>query len=339
MKGKDVNSVLNAVAKLKLDESTNLWSYMTLRGAKILLESLGSSDVLGELKRELLEQISSINLSERLKEAERVIDCWAEALSANGYLVKVVVMEAESRVVVGTSSGLGRIPFEVGLSFDPVTNLPYIPGSTIKGAIRSAFREILSSSTLVREGKCNQESIDKTMDQVFGSSSYERTSIGLVGFTDAYPVSPGNGNRVLEPDVITPHHTCTSDEGCTEFDLTPIPIQFLTIASGTRFKFLMFFNNQLRSKKLDTVSSTELGKADKVDCNKLSYMVYYDHKELGEALARTSSHDRSNLIPWLDRAVLYAVAKGLGAKTSVGYSRFRIVSYTTFRGGSSASKC
>jgi CRISPR-associated protein Cmr6 len=339
MKGRNMNSVLNAVAELKPDEDTNLWSYMTLRGTKILLKSLGRSDVFGELKRELLEQISSINLSERLKEAERVIDCWAEVLSANGYLVKVVVMEAESRVIVGTSSGLGRIPFEVGLSFDPIMNLPYIPGSTIKGAIRSVFRELLSSSTLVREGRCKQESIDDIVDRVFGSSSHKKVSIGLVGFTDAYPVSTGNGNMVLEPDVITPHYTCTSGKECTEFDVVPIPIQFLTIAPGTRFKFLMFFNNQLRSGKLGTVSSTKLGKAGKVECSELSYMVYYDHEELGEALARISQHNKLNLIPWLDRAVLYAVAKGLGAKTSIGYSRFRIVSYTTFRGGSSAPKC
>lgn len=329
-----MSNVFKAVAMLKPDESTNLWSYMTLKGAEILLKPLSEGDTFGELKREFLEQISSINLSDRLKEAERVINCWAEALSANGYLVKVVVMEAESRTVVGISSGLGRIPFEVGLSFDPIMNLPYIPGSTIKGAIRRAFMELLSSSNLVSNSKC----VDEITDQVFGSSSREGVGIGLVGFTDAYPVSPGNGGRVLEPDVITPHYTCTSGKMCTEFDVTPIPIQFLTIAPETRFKFLVFFNNPLRSRRLDTVSSSKLSVVSKIECGKLDYMVYYDHEELGEALARFKQQDRLNAIPWLDRAILYALAKGLGAKTSVGYSRFRIVSYTTFRGDADATK-
>jgi CRISPR-associated protein Cmr6 len=335
VRGGNMSKVLKAVAVLKPDESINLWSYMTLKGTKILLESLSGSDALGELKRELLEQISSINLSERLKEAERVINCWAEALSANGYLVKVAVVEAESRVVVGTSSGLGMIPFEVGLSFDPIMNLPYIPGSTIKGAIRSAFMELLSSNNLVSNSRC----VDEITDWVFGSSRHEGVGIGLIGFTDAYPVSPGNGGRVLEPDAITPHYTCTSDKGCTEFDAMPIPIQFLTIAPGTRFKFLVFFNNPLRSRKLGTVSSSKLSVVNKVECDKLDYMVYYDHEELSEALTRFGQQNRLNAVPWLDRAVLYALAKGLGAKTSVGYSRFRIVSYTTFRGGVGATEC
>ncbi len=62
--------------------------------------------------------------------------------------------------------------------------------------------------------------------------------------------------------------------------------------------------------------------------------------DLGEALSVLRSKRMENtpksggmsivdVIPWVDRAVLYAFAKGVGAKTNLGYSRFEVQEYRT----------
>ncbi|MFN7106488.1 MAG: hypothetical protein ACK4M3_07920, partial [Pyrobaculum sp.] len=38
-----------------------------------------------------------------------------------------------------------------------------------------------------------------------------------------------------------------------------------------------------------------------------------------------------DVLPLVDKAVLYAFARGVGAKTSVGYSRFRLVNYAAVK--------
>ena len=88
---------------------------------------------------------------------------------------------------------------------------------------------------------------------------------------------------------MTPHYPSAEDE----LHVNPIPIVYLTVAPGTVFEFLVYWKERRRVKPGFGLSST------------------YDVNTFG----------------LLDRAVIHALSMGIGAKTSVGYSCFKISNY------------
>ena len=309
-----------------LSKDTNLWSLMSLQGAIIEAMEAQAIDVAKE-KIKLLDEICKLPFQHVINRAREIIDEWSLALIANGYRVKVCEVEAVSRVIVGASEDFGQVPFEVGLFFDPIFNVPFIPGSSLKGALRHAFVDLV-------ERKYGEYS-EKLADIVFGSED----AAGLLGVSDAYPISLGVNGRLFEPDVVTPHYPSAT----TELNVKPNPVPFLTIAPSVRFRFLIFSNKEIygyehvwrarasqkrRVAKLGIVSSEKLGsvKTEGGGDEVLSYAVHYDREDLGEALKRRGLGS-INAIPWIDRVVLYAFARGVGAKTSLGYSRFKLIQY------------
>ncbi len=106
-----------------------------------------------------------------------------------------------------------------GCSLDYVTGLPYIPGSSIKGLLRSAF----SHADYIRE-LLEDERIDvkKLEAQIFENSDI---------FMDAYPVD-GMCNGVLEIENITPHHS-------TELGTLaePTPLTFAKVRPDVIYEF------------------------------------------------------------------------------------------------------
>ena len=128
---------------------------------------------------------------------------------------KVAVYVTDSRFV----TGLGRShPVENGFAWHPTLGTPYLPGSSIKGLVRSWARTEVSPSP-------DQETLSRLLGR--------RDQTGCVCFLDAVPVAP----VMLEADVMTPHYA-----GWTETDppgdwRSPNPIPFLTTSSGTPFLF------------------------------------------------------------------------------------------------------
>ncbi len=321
---------LDTFKNTHLSKDTNLWSLMTLQGAIIEAMEAQAVDVAKE-KIKLLDEICKPPLQHVINRAREIINEWSLALIANGYRVKVCEVEAVSRVIVGASEDFGRVPFEVGLFFDPIFNVPFIPGSSLKGALRYAFVDLV-------ERKYGRKDAEKLANEVFGSKNVA----GLVGVSDAYPVSLGISGRLFEPDVVTPHYSFAA----TELDVKPNPVPFLTIAPGVRFRFLIFFNkeiygyeHELRARVYQKKGGREVAKLGTVDSEKLgslmagegvkkvlSYAVHFDAKDLGEAMEKRRLRS-VDAVPWIDRAILYAFARGVGAKTSLGYSRFKLVMY------------
>ncbi len=131
----------------------------------------------------------------------------------------------------------GGIQGEVcaGLSLDYVTGSPYLPGSSVKGALRAAFehegyiRELLQDDSAdVLALECN----------IFGHRREKET--GSAGcsqdvFLDAYPVQYDT-NGLLDLENITPHHVSENWELSD-----PIPLTFLKIRPDVvfRFRFLL----------------------------------------------------------------------------------------------------
>ena len=117
------------------------------------------------------------------------------------------------------NSGRADDDIRVGFSFDYVSGQPYIPGSTVKGVLRSCFKnhpeaisEIASISIkAVREIEAN----------IFDCGDI---------FLDAVLYDGAAGNLILGKDYITPH----DDDDSTK---NPIPIHIIKILPDVRFEF------------------------------------------------------------------------------------------------------
>lgn len=276
-----------------------MWSYLTKEGQEILKQKIKDEmkDMAGakkhsvkeimEIERQLLEHlVKSCNPS--FDECVKMLHEFEEALKTCGYEVRRVKVKAMSRALIGFSTTFGKLPFEVGMSFDPIMNSPYIPASTIKGVVRAGVYELLLK-------KESEDKVEETCNRLFG----DNTSIGLLGFTDAYPIEAGIKGYVLFPDVMTPHYT---DETGNELEVKPNPISFLTVAPGTVFQFILFYRRQRGSKKIRLSASNDT--------------------DLAEDPGR-----QINALGIVDRGLLYAFYRGVGAKTSMGYSRFEVMEY------------
>ncbi len=117
----------------------------------------------------------------------------------------------QGRLVAGT----GRShPIEVGFAWHHTLGVPYIPGSGLKGIVKSWAEE------------WQQQNLDCLLGVM------ER--VGQVVFLDALPVAAVK----LQADVMTPHYGEYYRREAPPGDwLSPNPIPFLTVADGQEFLF------------------------------------------------------------------------------------------------------
>ncbi|KEO75911.1 hypothetical protein EL17_20145 [Anditalea andensis] len=131
---------------------------------------------------------------------------------------------------------------KLGLSFDYTTGLPYIPGSSVKGILRSVFPGSFTKAdeefkeariAYIRDHLDNQElNVEELEAELFegkGSESiYDRDVFMDAHITDV----PGNG-IFLGSDFLTPHGENPLKN--------PNPIQFLKILPEVTFTFYFKF--------------------------------------------------------------------------------------------------
>ncbi len=138
----------------------------------------------------------------------------------------------KSRLSIHTRSPI--LPLDISLAWDPILDLPYIPASSIKGVVRSYFKN--------KEIKIDNLGVDNLLGE-----GEEKGHVGYVIFLDAYPVDCES--TLLEPDVITPHYK----EAMDETSVRPTPIVFPTIAPGTKICFPIAINTK-QNKRLGNMS-------------------------------------------------------------------------------------
>jgi len=173
--------------------------------------------------------------------------------------------------------------YKLGFHFDHTTGLPTIPGSSVKGVIRAAFKKssdyikYLLSELFEKNGSMTEIDIEELEKEIFdgeGCSTYQRDI-----FYDAVMISSENKGKVfLADDFITPHPNEFKD---------PIPLQFLKILPAVTFRFQ--FRLVQREKMLIPVQT------------------------------------RLNLF----KRIL--VDLGIGAKTNVGYGKFKKIHKNQYR--------
>ncbi len=117
--------------------------------------------------------------------------------------------------------------FSLGFNFDYVTGVFCIPGSTVKGILKSAFKNSDVICDLLGKPELDVNSFMKHLFEGEKPNGTLVKSIERDIFFDAYPID--NQGSILDEDYITPHGK----------DLTknPIPIKFLKIKPNVSFKF------------------------------------------------------------------------------------------------------
>ena len=165
----------------------------------------------GEQKLEWIKTVANcpVGTQEQIRESMRRLK---QLIKARGG--RFVELTTESRFV----TGLGRShPVENGFVWHPTLGTPYLPGSSVKGLVRS----------WAKLGAERQS--DTQMDRLLGKPDMA----GAVCFLDAIPVAP----VTLEADVMTPHYAGWDEKNPPGDWLSPNPIPFLTTARGTTFLF------------------------------------------------------------------------------------------------------
>jgi len=120
----------------------------------------------------------------------------------------------------------------LGFHFDYTTGLPVIPGSSVKGVLRSAFSHPEYIASLISSlEEARQIDIKALETEIFDHGDL---------FFDATVV--GYGTSLLGDDFITPHKNIKGvkdDEGNVMSDalFNPIPLRFLKVMPGVNFMF------------------------------------------------------------------------------------------------------
>jgi len=110
----------------------------------------------------------------------------------------------------------------MGCHLDYATGLPTIPGSTVKGLLRSYLKDYWE---LVEDLLGPMP--DQFIDHLFKESN--------AVFLDAWPIRPDQSGRLFGVETITPH--TVSRESDYEGLAEPMPIQGLKVLPGVRYTF------------------------------------------------------------------------------------------------------
>lgn len=135
--------------------------------------------------------------------------------------------------------------FKLGVHFDYTYGMPVIYGSTVKGVLKSYFKDFLPEKLKNELVKICEDIFEGKRSDGSNKSMYERDI-----FFDAVIVKENSQGKILDTDTICPH----GDNPLKN----PTPITFLKIASGVTIHF--------RFKLVDsTVGDLVISAKDKSD--------------------------------------------------------------------------
>jgi CRISPR-associated protein Cmr6 len=219
----------------------------------------------------------------------------------HGTNLRTVEVKTAWRLTIGLG---GESVYKTDMSLHPVYGFPYLPGSAVKGVVRSwVIREFFDGN----ETRAMNDS--KLFCDIFGcdkNSYYKKARKGKVYFYDVYP----DRNVNVKPDVMNPHYqdyyNATSTVPPADY-LSPVPVFFLTI-TDTKFKIHVggghkslgkIGDYQNISQKPDEHVSDKLFEESEIDTSVMDYL----YEKIKKALEQ----------------------HGIGAKTAVGYGKLKSV--------------
>ena len=140
-----------------------------------------------------------------------------------GLLIGIGNTHETGRGVSGNEDDGAEI--KLGFTLDYVTGMPVIPGSSVKGVLRSAFsryRDYVAEELI----KLCPEDVGLLEKEIFAEGD------GKVVFFDAIPIKPGKDGRILGLDNITPHPSPLK---------SPNPLTMLKVIPNVTFLFRFGF--------------------------------------------------------------------------------------------------
>ncbi|MCD6487673.1 MAG: type III-B CRISPR module RAMP protein Cmr6 [Desulfurococcales archaeon] len=198
-----------------------------------------------KLRKQMIEKaVRSLKMQANVvcQRTKRMFDDIEQAYRHSGYEVITFEAKLEERGLFGASQPFGIILFEVGLEFDPYLNAPVIPGSSVKGSVRSVWRALFGE---------NEEDIE---DYIFGGPQ----RMGVCMFHDGYPIEAGKNGYLLYPDVLTPHYMKEGRDILKEHEAEPSPLVYLTVAPKTVFKFIIAIPKDIDKKSRSMIRKAVL---------------------------------------------------------------------------------
>ena len=128
----------------------------------------------------------------------------------------------------------------LGFNFDYVTGLPYIPGSSLKGKLASAFgyHKYILAKLNIKDINDNEkeEFVKKIKTAIFGDENTPGKDIFIDSFISDY-----NNKNVLKLDYLAPHHQKEKLLTLGEVNV----ITMLRLAPGTKIKFNFILNDSI----------------------------------------------------------------------------------------------
>lgn len=266
-------------------------------------EGKSSSKEVTETKDKLLKKLQEeyATKNEGIKELLKLADTHfysgiVDALSNAGVCFIGMKMKSDTPLLVGQSEGALASIFEVGTVFDMVYGLPFIPGSSIKGTVRSFV------SSLCKElGEGTRSKCDELVNHLFGPPE---GGVGEVIFFDAYPVGVDDGvYSIIKPDIITPHYYSGGKPIRNELEVQPNPIKHVSISEGVHFGFIVAIRHSERR----------------------AFKTRKEIEELGEILDLGN-----NWVTVLASLVAGALRiEGVGSRTTKGYGMLNLIELKT----------
>lgn len=221
-----------------------------------------------------------------LKYVKGLADKQLAAIRESGLKLEKIEFSIDWRLVVGLGN---ESVYETSMTLHHVYGFSYIPGSAVKGILRSwiiteVFGKIDYSDSVKKDGLTGAEARaldDEGFRAIFGDTK----QVGKIKFFDACPTTKPE----IDTDIMNPHFGdyYGDQAGATPPAdyLTPVPVSFLTV-KNTSFRFVLGINEKENS---DTPEDSRLGQ--------------------GIMLLDVAGR-------WLKKAL---TEHGIGAKTAVGY--------------------
>jgi len=203
---------------------------------------------------------------------------------------KTLKLEIDWRLIVGLGT---ESVYETSMTLHPIYGIPYIPGQSIKGIVRSWIineyfnskeeNALINSEAFCKIFGCPKEiKTEEIIKKTFLKKDYQGSMI----FFDAFPLDLKSEN--LKMDIMNPHYAPYYSEGHPPADYyNPTPIPFMTL-ENTSFKFFIGVKNG----KNEVINEKEFGNDN---------LLNITFRFLKEAL----------------------INQGIGAKTAVGYGFFK----------------
>jgi len=275
------------LSSIRASPQVNMPSYLRLKLIELIMSSgkqagrggkaLSLKDELNQLNRTLMMELVNAykceNVRDLLANVAKHMDYVAKSLEELGY--EVVFrgdMTLMSRLAINLRHPYTG-PLEAGISWDPYWNLPYIPSSSLKGAIRAIAENTRPHCT-----------------KAFGDTEESSTIVVL----DSYPTYCPGGKSLLTLDIINPHYREVEGE-ISEVESSPTPLTMLTVSTGVAFRVIVLVaRNRLTTR-----------------CNKAPKDYVYVNKDCKEAC--TTDDLKGILMQALMEGIGAKTALGYGA--------------------------